>query len=194
MDELETRMRDILLRLAMTSNGRTSAFDSSGGGTPDYVLVDDKGRGKLARGDAPHLYYAYAWDAAGDDHERERVLTDARDELDHILRSHADRTASESRADRDARIVREGIDWSARDVATSFRCGIADVHKARAAAGREIEYGQPRKNGRELPRAELNAEILRLHRQGLSQDQIAGALNIVRGSVRYVLARGRPQT
>lgn len=194
MDELETRMREVLLQLALTSNGRTSAFDSSGGGTPDYVLVDDKGRGKLGRGDAPHLLYAAEWADAQDDPARAAVLEAAKAELDHIRRSHADRSAGESREDRDRRIIKEGDGWAARDVATTFRCGITDVHKARSAAGRDIEYGKPARNGRELSKQERTAEILRLHRQGLSQDQIASALNIVRSSVRYVLARPGPKT
>jgi hypothetical protein len=174
--------------------GDTDAAGSPGAGTPDYVLVDDKGRGKLGRGDAPHLHYRSEWDAAGDLAVRHEVLKAAQAELEHIRRSHADRGAGESRQDRDRRIVNEGDGWPAREVANSFRCGITDVHKARAAAGRDIEYGRRPRNGRELSRAELNAEILRLHRQGLSQDSIANALNIVRNSVRYVLARPGPKT
>lgn len=192
-DELETRMRDVLLQLALTSNGRTSAYDSSGGGTPDYVLVDDKGRGKLGAGDAPHLHYAAEWDAASDDETRAQVLDAAKDTLEHIRRSHADPKAAETKQERDARIVEKGRGWPAREVANHVRCGVTDVHKARAAAGLDIEYGEKRVNGRALTRDERNAEILRLHRLGMNPFQISTAMNIPRSSVRYVL-RPAPET
>ncbi len=185
-------MRDVLLQLAMTSNGRTVSYDSSGGGTPDYVLVDDRGRAKLAHGDAPQLAYAAAWDRARDDVERAAVLKAAHDELQSILKSRGNPLVVESKEDRDRRIVQEGEGWPARDVANSFHCGIRDVWGAREAAGRDVEYGQLRRNGRALTRAELNAEVRRMAGRGMSEQAIADALNIVRGSVRYILARPGP--
>lgn len=187
MDELETRMRDVLLQLALTSNGRTAAYDSSGGGTPDYVLVDDDGRGKLDPADAPHLRYAMEWDAAEDDSQRAEVLKRARDELDRIRRSHADPTAVESKEERDRRIVKEGRGFPAAEVAISIRCGITDVHKARAAAGVDLEFGEERVNGRAFSRGARNAEILRLAKLGMNPVQISARLGIPRSSVRYVL-------
>jgi DNA-directed RNA polymerase specialized sigma24 family protein len=191
LDNLETRMRDVLLQLALTSNGRTVSYDSSGGGTPDYVLVDDRGRAKLAQGDAPHLSFAAAWDSARDDVERAAVLKAARDELAGILKSRADHEAVESKAERDQRIVKEGEGWPAREVATSFRCGIRDVWHARADAGRDVEYGELRRNGRALTADERAAEVRRMHSRGMSEQAIADALGIARGSVRFILARAR---
>jgi ATP/maltotriose-dependent transcriptional regulator MalT len=182
-------MRDVLLALALTSNARISAYDANGGGTPDYTLVDDRGRAKLARGDAPHLLYADLWDLAGDVGERQRVLEEAVAMLEHIRRSSADRTKVESKADRDERIIKEGKGFSARDVANAFRCGVTDIWRAREAAGRDIEFGEPPQNGKELPLEQRNAEILRLYRRHLSTREIAVRLNIARSSVRYVLAR-----
>lgn len=189
-DELETRMRAVLIALALTSNGRTASYDSSGG-TPDYVLVDDRGRAKLGVGDAPHLHHAAQWAAAGDDPERRaRVVKDAEEELELIRRSHADRSKVETKVQRDRRIIEVGEGWLARDVAVHVRCGITDVHKARQAAGRDVEYGRLPRNGRELSRDELNAEILRLTSElGMSGREIAEHLGIDRSAVRYVLAR-----
>jgi hypothetical protein len=187
-------MREVLLRLEMTSNGRTVSYDSSGGGDADYVLVDDRGRGKLAEGDAPHFTYAAAWDHARDDVERAAVLKAAQDELKHILKSQADPLAVEAKDDRDGRIVKDGEGWPAREVANSFRCGIRDVWSAREAAGRDVEYGQLRRNGRELTRDELHAEARRMHARSMSHQAIADALNIPRGSVHYILARPGPGT
>jgi hypothetical protein len=181
-------MRDVLLQLALTSNGRTVSYDSSGGGTPDYVLVDDNGRGKLDPDDAPHLRYAQEWDAAGDDGARAAVLKAAIDTLNHIRRSHADPNAVESKEDLHRRILKEGKGWPANEVAISLRCGVTVVHKARADAGMD-EFGERRTNGRELNREARNAEILRLTRKGMNPFQISEALGIPRSSVRYVLAR-----
>ncbi len=191
MDNIEIRMRDVLLQLAMTSNGRTVSYDSSGGGTPDYVLVDDRGRAKLAQGDAPHLSYATAWDDARDDVERAAVLKAAQDELAGILKSRANPQAVETKEDRDRRIVKEGEGWPAREVANSFRCGLRDVIRAREAAGRDVDYGELRRNGRALTADERAAEVRRMHARGMSEQAIADALGIARGSVRFILARAR---
>lgn len=186
-------MRDVLLQLALTSNGRTSAYDSSGGGTPDYVLVDDDGRGKLGASDAPHITFAERWDLAGEnEEERASVLARAQATLDAIRKSSADPLAVETKDARDRRIIKEGDGFPARDVANAMRCGIKDVWRAREAAGRDIEFGERRQNGREMPPEQRNAEILRLIRRGLSQREIATRLDIDRGSVRYVLARHKP--
>jgi hypothetical protein len=189
MDELEIRMRDVLLQLAMTSNGRTTTLDSSGVGTADYVLVDDSGRAKLARGDAPHLTFAELWDLADDDHGREQVLKRAKDELDHIRKSHADPTKIETKDQLSTRIVREGAGFPAKDVAIAMRTGVTVVWKARQAVGRDIEFGELLRGGRELSLEEQKIEVIRLKRTGLSQRQIALRLNITHASVRYVLAR-----
>lgn len=190
LDQLETRMREVLLQLELTSNGRTSTFDAGGGGTPDYSLVDDNGRGRLDEDDAPHLRHLADWKAAGDDeHARAAALDAAKATLDAIRRSHANPKTVESKEARDRRIVKDGQGWPAREVANSVRCGIKDVWRAREAAGRDAEFGELKRNGRELTRDERNAEILRMHRKGLSGHAIADALNIERSSVRYVLAR-----
>jgi hypothetical protein len=182
-------MRDVLLQLALTSNGRTATYDSSGGGTPDYVLVDDHGRGKLDPADAPHLRYAREWDAAGDAQERARVLEAAQKTLEHIRHSHADRGADESREDRDRRIVKDGRGWSAADVAIAFRCGITDVYRARTAQGLDAERGEEIINGRALSRTQRNIEIRRLRAQGMNPFQIARKLGLPDQTVRDVLAR-----
>jgi hypothetical protein len=188
--ELEIGMRDVLLQLALTSNGRTAAYDNSGGtGEADYVLVDDHGRAKLGRGDAPQLTFAKLWDRADSQVARASALDAARSELAHIRRSHADPTAGESKPDRDARIVKDGAGHPSREVAISIRCGITDVWKARQAVGRDIEWGELPHNGRELTLDERRDEVLRLTSKGLSQREIATRLHLGRGSVQYVLAR-----
>lgn len=191
MDELETRMREVLLALALTSNGRTATFDSSGGGTPDYVLVDDKGRGKLSRGDAPQLYYRAEWERALDRSAQEAVLDAAQRELDHIRHSQADRDADESKEDRDRRIVKDGRGLPAQEVAVSVRCGIKDVWNARRAAGVDTEFGLESRNGRQMNGAEREDEIKRLTNNGMSAAQVAQALGLSASTVRRALGLKR---
>ena len=188
-ENIEHQMREVLVALGMTGAGRTTSVDASRSTTPDWSLVDDRGRGRLTPGDAPHLEFALRWDAAGNDDERLAVLEAARSELDAIRRSRANPAANESKKDRDARIVRDGEGWAAREVAISFRTGIKDVWAARRAAGRELEYGQRPRDGRELSRDERRAEILRLRGAGLHPTAIADSLQLPRSTVRYVLAR-----
>lgn len=192
-NELERHMREVLLQLALTSSQPSSRLDGGGStghgtsGVVDYCLVDDRGRGRV---DSAALRFAAQWDAARDDNARAAVLEAARSELDHIRRrSQPDAAAVESREDRDRRIVEDGAGWPAQTVAIAMRCGVRDVHNARAAAGRDLERGQPRRDAREMSRDQRKAEILRLHAQGLNPHQIATALGIPRSSIRYVLAR-----
>jgi len=184
-------MGDVLLQLAMCAAGRTAAFDSSGGGTPDYVLVDDNGRGKLGVGDAPHLHYAAEWDAASDDGARQRVLNAALKELSSIRKSSGDRTLEESAADRNRRIIKEGRGIAAHEVAVSVRCGVTDVWKARRAAGVDTEFGLESSNGRELTPRQRDDEIQRLTGTGMNAAQVAGALQISASTVRRALGLKR---
>lgn len=197
MTELEARMREVILALAMTSNGTTTSYDSSGGGAIDYYLIDDRGRGKGRPGEAPHLVFARRWDAADDDDKRRAVLDAARNELDRIRRSRAPDPAVleiETKDKRDARIVKDGADFSAQDVAIAMRCGIRDVWSARQAAGLDIEFGRPPVNGRKMTREQRTTEILHLTKLGMNPFQIAKRLGLPNSSVRDTLARrNRPK-
>jgi len=135
-------MRVLLTQLELISNGSIARMDgNSGGGSArhyaDVIPV-------LGRHDAPHLYWRERWARATDDTEREQILAAAEHELRQTRHSSADRTLAETREQRDRRIVAEGEGWSARDVATHFRCGIRDVWAARRAAGRDEENGKGR--------------------------------------------------
>jgi hypothetical protein len=145
VDELEIRMREVLLQLALTSNGRTSSFNSSGGSQHDYTPT-------LGAGDAPHLHFAKLWDAAQDDGRRRTILRDAKDVLKTLRQSRGDRTRVESEKELFTRIVNRGEGIGAQELATRMRCGVTLVRKARAEEGRETEYGRAPRNGHELLR------------------------------------------
>lgn len=189
MGDLKSRMRDVLLQLALTSNGRTISYDASGGGTPDWTLIDDRGRAKLSIDDAPQLLFAELWDAAEDDEQRAAVLKDAADHLRKIKRSSGDPSKEESRDDRDRRIVAEGDGMPARDVAVWARCGVRDVQKARQAAGRDVELGRPVRRGADLSPAERDAEIARLTKERMNARQIAHALGLSYSTILRSLGR-----
>lgn len=182
MDELETRMREVLLQLALTSNGRTASFDAGGGADPDWTP-------RLDVDDAPHLYFARRWDSAATGEERAKVLEAAQERLRHARRSSGVRTAWESKKDRDTRIVNTGEGVAAAELAVHFRCGVSDIRKARHAAGLETEYGRSPRNGRELSAYERHVEVLRLHAQRMSARDIARALQLSYSTVLRELDR-----
>lgn len=168
-------MRQLLTELELTANGTTTTWDSSGGAEPDYIP-------RLGHSDAPHLHYLALWNAASTDAQRQRVIQAAKDELDAILHSRGDRTREESETSRDARIVREGRGFPAREVAVRFRTGVTTVHAARHAAGVDLEFGEKPCATRAPPGAAGSAmrreQLEKLIADGRSLRQAAEHLNI----------------
>lgn len=181
MTDVDTRMRDVLLQLALTSNGRTASYDSSGGDALDIPT--------LGAGDAPHLHYLQRWRQATTDTDRAAILEAAQATLRDILHSRGDRRREESKADRDARIVERGDGIHAREIAIWARCGIRDVWKAREAAGRDPEYGRPLRGPGELTAHQRQAEAARMAERGMSARQIALTLRVSTSTIRRDLGR-----
>lgn len=171
--------------LAMTTNGSTQSWDSAGTTEPDYTLVDDHGNAKLGFDDAPALLYARLWDLAEDDDARRVVLEEARETLKHIRISSGDPSRTESKADRDRRIVQTGRGVKAREMAVHARCGVGDVFRARAAVGCDPEHGWPLKD----TATTRQAEILRLYGQGLTHGQVAKQVGVSVNTVRRALGK-----
>lgn len=187
---LQTRMRDVLLQLALTSNGRTVSYDASATGTIDWTLVDDQGRGKLGIDDAPHLTFAKLWDRAQDDQQRQAVLKDATDVLAKIRRSSGDPSKEETLQDRDQRIVTNGEGLPAREVAVWARCGVRDVQRARRADGRDTELGHRTRDSHDLNSEQRTAEITRLSiEHNMNARQIAHSLGVSYSTVLRSLGR-----
>lgn len=179
--DLDARMRDVLLQLALISQGRTASYNSSGGAEVDYTPIAFTAAGDvvpLSRDQAPHEYYARAYDRAETEEARERVYKAAAQLLDDLRRSSGDPGRVETKQQLFARIVNDGAGWHAQDVANRMRCGVTLVRKAREEAGRETETGRPLRNGRELTHDERHAEIERLLADGLSARQVARALRL----------------
>jgi hypothetical protein len=179
--ELDARMRDVLLQLALISQGRTASYNSSGGSEVDYTPITFNAAGDvvpISRDQAPHEHFARLYDAAESDDARQRVCDQAAKLLDDIRRSSGDPGRAETRQQLFARIVAAGEGWPAQDVANRMRCGVTLVRKAREEAGRETETGQLLRNGRELTPEQRQAEIERLMADGLSARQVARALRL----------------
>ena len=182
LSELEQRMRDVLLQLAMISQGRTASWNSGGGGEGEHddAVVNAVIRG-LGRDEDPVGHYARRWDAADSDDERELVFHQAAKQLGALrgeggsVAAHA--APAETLEELHARILDVGEGWEAQAVADHFRCGVTTVRKARAAAGRETERGTLPINGRALSREERAAAIQRLAAQGMNATQIARSLD-----------------
>jgi hypothetical protein len=159
-------MREVLLQLALTSNGASASFEAStSGGYYSDVIP------RLGQHDAPHLFYARVYDLQETDEGRERVLELAQEELKNIRVSQADPAAEESHDDLKARIVQQGEGYTLDEVARWARCLKRTVREARRDAGRDEEWGRPILNGHEL--ADRDAKIRELAGEGMPARQIA---------------------
>ena len=158
-------MAAILLRLELVSHGSTQAWNPSGGhsGEPDDRIV-------ALIGDAfPHVVWRERYEAQTDDLGRERVITDATQELESWTRRVAPRV--EGRPLRDL-VVEDGEGFPAKIVAERFGVDVAYVRRWRNRAGRDTETGREAQSV-----AENRPERAReLRRQGLSTRQIATIL------------------
>jgi hypothetical protein len=182
MEEIEGRMREVLVQLELVSNGRTASFDVAGSSDPDWTPA-------LGAGDAPHLHYAAWWNSARDDGERQQCLDAARRELLELRHSRGDRRAEESKVERDARIVEKFEGIEAHEVAIRVRCGLRDVWAARDAAGRDRDFGRKPREGPRLDTTDRRAEVERLDREGMSAAQIAFTLGVHYDTVRRDVGR-----
>lgn len=194
---LDLAMRDVLLDLALVSHARTTTWEpSTSGGKP--------GSRDLTGGDKGASYYAARYgepfhrctatcrhrqQPAGTDPERQAVLDEARAELRH-LRGHEqrERPTGETSDQRDARIVREGEGFPAREVAIRFRCGVTDVRRARNDAGREPDLGYPTTVEQPLTRSDRRDRVRKLRDSGMSIGAIALRLGIGKATVHEDLA------
>ncbi len=89
----------------------------------------------------------------------------------------------------DARIVAQGAGWPARDVAIWAKCSLRTVHRARAAAGRDTEWGHPLKPTQTLDVQQRRTEVQRRADNGQPATQIALGLNLSVSTVRRYLGR-----
>lgn len=105
------------------------------------------------------------------------LLKGARDELERIKgygRAAQPKPEGESREEWEARLLREGEGFEARDVAVKFSCATRDVTRIRAAAGRDPNLGKV--DVRELAKTMTVREIA--ERTGMSKSAVHRALSV----------------
>lgn len=183
---VDRRFREVLLQLALCSNGRTTSWSPTNASTSAAGQTP-----RLGRSDAPELELARAYDRATSDVERQALLDEAIATLDSIRHAPATAVAGETKAERDARIVEHGEGLPASEVAIAMRCGVRDVWTARAANGRDPEFGRPCLNGGSLTKRERQARVLELTAEGMTARNVARVLGVHYDTVRRDLGRRR---
>jgi hypothetical protein len=166
-------MRQVLLELALTTNGRSGGYGGrSSGGDHESAAPT------LGLFDAPQEHWARKWDQAEDEVERIVVLQRARDELAEIRRGAPPLVATgEPWHITKTRIVTNGIGVSAREISIVVDCSANMVREARIEAGREPELGLMPRKWREMTEREREQALTELRDLGLSGNDIATALS-----------------
>lgn len=132
------RARTVILQLELTSNGTTTAWNTSGHGHPASKPPTN--------GDPtpPHLHWHHRLTTAEDEQAFTRTVEQAEAELRQIRKGTPSVTiVPETQAQLNARIVKHGEGFTVKEVAFEMRCGERVVIKARQDAGREPLHGKP---------------------------------------------------
>jgi hypothetical protein len=203
LDELEQRMRRVLLQLALTSNAAIASRDANTGGGSARYYSDSLPQ--LGHGDAPQLHYARLWARACEDERRAELVEDwqpqhsradvvrwaeaALEGIRHSSGGAIDPDEVETKEERDRRIVEFGEGKPAIEVARMACCGVRDVYAARRAASRDEERGRRLKPAGPLSPADRQARARALEREGLNVAQIVRALGVPRITVLRDLGR-----
>lgn len=170
--DLETRMRAVLARLAMTGNRPRRGTEE--------IWLDPL--------DAPHQRYAALYLHEETDDGRAAVLALAEVELDRIRFSRGHAGAAETLEELFDRIVAAGEGWPEGDVAIRLRTTPAIVRRARRERGRD-QRGRPVEDSSGLGRTERRARVRTLDELGRSAREIAHALGIPYSTVLRDLGR-----
>ena len=152
--EARARARNVLLRLALTSETRARAVLSA----TSHAQPTSAPPTGVARPLAEVL--ALELEAAGDDVEgMGRVAERAREALEVILRRPLAEVRGETLEDLEAAVVDRGEGWDARSVAISLRTSERLVRRIRLARGLD-EYGRRLELNGNGSRVEQGAELV----------------------------------
>jgi hypothetical protein len=203
-EQLDQRMRDVLLQLAVCSHVSAPPYEPRGrsGATTSRVLVGgDLGNHylALAYGAPFHIcdgHCRHRWLPAHDDHAREQVLLQAETELASIRRGAGLTDAQRNELKGDvAAMLEDTVGWAPEDVERSrFRISARLVRRHRRAAGLNPETGQLVDDALELAGRDLE-ELRRRARaykaEGKQVSQIALLLRLHRNTVRKYVQNDR---
>lgn len=174
MTDLPQPARQVLAELELCMHGKTAAWNPSGtsrGENPN----------PLPQGESspPHLVWRSRFLAASPD-ALAALVANAREELIAIRgygRANIPPPQEETREQWEARMLKDGEGFEARDVAVSFRCAVADVIRIRLGAGRDPNHGGVLKRV-EAPLEARRERVLQMRRGGASTRQIAQMVGV----------------
>lgn len=167
--DLPRTARQVLAELQLLMHGKTTSYNSSGGGRSENENAVPQGESN-----PPHEVWRRRMEKATPE-KLPGLIIEARGELEAIRgygRAAQPKPKGESRGEWEARLIREGEGFDARDVAVKFHTSVRVVTTLRANAGRD-----PSKGGSLVP-VEASVEARRerveqLRRGGASTRQIA---------------------
>ena len=131
MDEIEARIRTVLLGLLLISEGKTQNLQAQRGGEPDYT----------PRGQALHTRYSKLIAAARTGEDRMRLIVEAETML---ASSKGGALRDRVNVDWKTHILTAYEGWSTADVADSEKCTRMAVWRLREAAGLQGKDGRPK--------------------------------------------------
>lgn len=172
----EGEFRQVLADLELTSCAPTQSFNQGGshGGfaSRDPTTGDNR---------PPHLYFRGRWDRCESDGARERVLEEAKTELDTLRKRTVPVPPTVETDDQFIkRIAKDGEGMTLAEAALHFRCSPGDVKKARRGDARDL--GDGRRLG--LLEPETGPErARRLLKAKVSTREIADQLNVSQSQV-----------
>lgn len=180
------RMRTVLLRLELLSQGSTQAWNASGGhsGEPDDRMV-----AIVARSEKPLLvFYREMFDRAWSDRRREEIIEAAEKEVNDWVKRPA--PAPEQTKPLEEWILEDGVGYEPEIVARKFNVDAAFVRRVRQRNGRGSEDGRVTEVVL-LGLVERAAKARELRDKGLSLRQIGMYLNVGASTVSRYLSEGQ---
>jgi hypothetical protein len=167
---LTREARQILGEMELLMHGKTASLNSSGRGGE---------RNPVPQGEAspPVDYWLGRFRTAALE-EVAGLVQAARHELERIKRRDTTVVVQEeTREEWEARLLRDGEGFEARDVAVKFNCAVQDVTRLRRRAGLDPNLGEAFRPV-DAPLEEKKERVLEMRRAGVSTRQIAQAVGV----------------
>jgi DNA invertase Pin-like site-specific DNA recombinase len=175
---LESDFRQVLAELELTSNGTTTAWNSSRAtGKPGSKLL-------FLSEEPPHDHFRRRWDGCASDRARELVLAAAREALEGIRhQSQRPKLKQEPPSVRERRLVASGRGVPAKEIARRERALDREI------IAMWVKHGLNPATGWPFFDEDRDAEIRRMSEARLSVREIAQALGVSKSAVHRALGR-----
>lgn len=197
-DEIDREFAQTLAEMTLLSYGPVSRFDKSGGRSSEHP------GGRRPQGDSNPLHHEYAKryararetdeeteqrEGASTRRARRRVLDEAREALESVLRRPESAYTEETAEQRDQRMIDDYAGWPAKDVALKMHCTPTHVRKIRMNRALDPDTGQEREEVPSMTAAERAEKARRMKDQGMSAKRIALVLGVHYDTVRRDLGK-----